>query len=210
MFERVTGTTLLPINTGGNMALCKRVLAAAAAIATGGVLALAPTPASASVSQGYVIGVGAATDDWGDEGPLSASQHSKSYAVGLWQWVLWAEGVKEPNGTQFDMGDIDCRFGSTTTYATKQLQARWHLSRTGLSARTPSAEQTMNWSSLRGGAIDDVTYGGNDGEIGFWRDELGQYNFPVVYEDNEYLTASYANALPRHANTAAERRISLA
>ncbi|MDQ0913493.1 hypothetical protein QFZ22_009565 [Streptomyces canus] len=194
MFERVTGTTLLPINTGGNMALCKRVLAAAAAIATGGVLALAPTPASASVSQGYVIGVGAATDDWGDEGPLSASQHSKSYAVGLWQWVLWAEGVKEPNGTQFDMGDIDCRFGSTTTYATKQLQARWHLSQDGIVGKDTFSRADNELVLFAGGAIDDVTYGGNDGEIGFWRDELGQYNFPVVYEDNEYLTASYANA----------------
>jgi hypothetical protein len=33
MRERVTGMTLLPINTGGNMALRKRVLAAAATIA---------------------------------------------------------------------------------------------------------------------------------------------------------------------------------
>ncbi|WP_406437216.1 hypothetical protein OHB14_59760 [Streptomyces sp. NBC_01613] len=49
---RITRATLRPIITGKTMARSERGLAAAAAMAVGGVLTLAPTPASASVSQG--------------------------------------------------------------------------------------------------------------------------------------------------------------
>ncbi|WP_405876446.1 hypothetical protein [Streptomyces sp. NBC_00005] len=58
---RITRATLRPIITGKTMARSERGLAAAAAMAVGGVLALAPTPASASVPQG----TGPVTNDRG-------------------------------------------------------------------------------------------------------------------------------------------------
>ncbi|MEU6184304.1 peptidoglycan-binding domain-containing protein [Streptomyces coeruleorubidus] len=107
-----------------------------AAISVAGVAActmvLSSTPASANVSQGVIYGGGKITDDWGDEGPLSSSHYSTSHAVGLWQWVLYTEGVKEQDGTPFDQSDIDCAFGPNTTYATKQLQRKWGLAQDGI------------------------------------------------------------------------------
>ncbi|MFI6934934.1 peptidoglycan-binding protein [Streptomyces sp. NPDC050287] len=191
---RTTRATLLPITTRKTMARGKRGLGAAATMAIGGVLALAPTPASASVSQGYVVGAGVVTDDWGDEGPLSASQHSNSYAVGLWQWVLWAEAAPETNGTAFDLGDIDCRFGANTTYATKQLQKRWRLSQDGIVGKATFSRADNELILFEGSGFDTVAYSGSEGDIYFNRDDVGVYTFPVVYKDDEILDASYSAA----------------
>ena len=103
-----------------------RTAIAAATLAIGAGLALAPA-AQANTTQGYIAGGGSVTDDWGDEGLLSSSSHANSNATAVWQWVLWAEGAKESNGTRYDQSDIDCQFGPNTTYATKNLQSTWGL-----------------------------------------------------------------------------------
>lgn len=80
-------------------------------------------PAHASVSQGFIAGAGVVTDDFGDEGTLSQSQHANSYATGLWQAILWADGAIESNGTTYDDVDIDCQFGPNTAAATRNWQS---------------------------------------------------------------------------------------
>ncbi|MFI1565386.1 peptidoglycan-binding protein [Streptomyces sp. NPDC020490] len=104
------------------MALRTKAVSLAVVAAVGGALALTASPASASIAQGYVSGAGDTMNDWGDEGTLSASSHSHSNATALVQQILWAEGVKEQNGTAFDWSDIDGKYGPNTTYAVKQLQ----------------------------------------------------------------------------------------
>ncbi len=81
------------------------------------------TPAQANVSQGFLAGAGTVTDDFGDEGPLSQTQHANSFATGFWQAILWADGAIESNGTAFDEADIDCRFGPNTAAATRNWQS---------------------------------------------------------------------------------------
>ena len=104
----------------------KRTVIAAATLAIGVGLALGPT-AQANTTQGYIAGGGSVTDDWSDEGLLSISSHANSNATAVWQWVLWAEGATEKDGTRYDKADIDCQFGPNTTYATKNLQTTWNL-----------------------------------------------------------------------------------
>ncbi|MFI2711605.1 peptidoglycan-binding protein [Micromonospora sp. NPDC018662] len=93
-----------------------RALVTAMAVVTFGTLAMSAGPASASVSQGYIAGSGTWTDDWGDEGPVSASTRSHSNVVAMWQMILWADGY-------LARSDVDCRFGPATTAATKQWQS---------------------------------------------------------------------------------------
>ncbi|MBQ0905658.1 peptidoglycan-binding protein [Micromonospora sp. U21] len=92
-----------------------RAAAMAMVVATIGTVAISVAPASASVSQGYVAGSGTWTDDWGDEGPISASTRSYSNVVAMWQTILKAEGYLAASG-------VDCRFGPATTAATKRWQ----------------------------------------------------------------------------------------
>ncbi|PWR08119.1 hypothetical protein DKT68_16910 [Micromonospora acroterricola] len=89
---------------------------AMAVVAMLGTLAISAAPASASVSQGYVAGSGTWTDDWGDEGPISASTRRYNNVVAMWQMILWADGYLARSG-------VDCRFGSATTAATKKWQS---------------------------------------------------------------------------------------
>lgn len=113
------------------MSLRTRALALTVVAAVAGGIALGATPASASISQGFVSGTGAVDNDWTDEGTLSSSSHAHSNATALVQEILWAEGVKESNGTSFDWSDVDGKYGPNTTYAVKQLQKHYnsyHLS----------------------------------------------------------------------------------
>jgi peptidoglycan hydrolase-like protein with peptidoglycan-binding domain len=112
----------------------RRIVQTAAATMTllTGSLALAATPAHASVSQGYVGGAGTVTDDWGDEGTLSQTSHANSNATRLWQVVLWADGAIESDGTTFDAADIDCHFGPNTYAATRNWQSRHAVTVDGL------------------------------------------------------------------------------
>ncbi|MFE3766680.1 peptidoglycan-binding protein [Streptomyces sp. NPDC059104] len=95
----------------------KAVAVAAAALALGSVVTTA-TAAQASTTQGYVNGFDDVTDDWGDEGLLSTTQHSNSGAVGIWQAVLYNDGF-------LGRSDVDCKFGPATAAATKKWQAKY-------------------------------------------------------------------------------------
>lgn len=105
-----------------------RVKRAVVASLTGALLAtgLAASPASATVSEGYVAGTGTIRNDWNDEGVLSLTKYSRSKAVGLWQWVLWAEDATIYGNMgsirKFALTDIDCVFGENTAYATEDVQ----------------------------------------------------------------------------------------
>ncbi|MDH6523284.1 hypothetical protein M2163_000211 [Streptomyces sp. SAI-135] len=166
-------------------------LVALAACAALGLTALSTSPASASISQGVVFGSGTITDDWGDEGPLWAGgTYQLSNAVGLWQYVLWAEGATEQNGTAFDYADIDCDFGANTTYATKKLQTRW-----GLGADGAVGSQTFSIADnhLRG-STGEVTYFGRAHAVTFVRSSAGSYRFEnpeAGLGSNLWETATY-------------------
>lgn len=112
----------------------KRTLTVLSAL--GGLLALllslGAMPASASVSSGVVGGENGITDDLGDEGPLSESSHSFSGATYLWQWILYADGANESNGTNFDQSDIDGDFGPNTDTATRSWQRSHGLDDDGI------------------------------------------------------------------------------
>ncbi|MET0423277.1 MAG: peptidoglycan-binding domain-containing protein [Actinoplanes sp.] len=94
-----------------------RKTVAALGIATLGVIGAWASPASASVSQGYIAGSGVLTDDWGDEGPISTTKRAYSGATLVWQHVLQADGFLGSSGD-------DCRFGPNTDSATRAWQ-RW-------------------------------------------------------------------------------------
>jgi hypothetical protein len=79
------------------------------------------SPASASSSQGYVIGSGSVLDDFNDEGNLSTSSHAHSGATLLWQWILYADAVV------LGPGDLDCQFGTKTKQATQAWQREHNL-----------------------------------------------------------------------------------
>src|SRR5215831_7852186 len=80
-------------------------------------------PAHANVSQGFVAGAGAVSDDFNDEGVTDYNSHNTSLATGLWQAILWADGAIESNGTTYDLSDVDCDFGPTTTATTRNWQS---------------------------------------------------------------------------------------
>ncbi|QLQ39942.1 peptidoglycan-binding domain-containing protein [Micromonospora robiginosa] len=109
----------------------RKKLLAAALTTTVGIIGFA-APAHANTSQGFVAGSGAVTDDFGDEGTVSKSSHTRSGATGLWQYILWADGAKESDGSTFDASDIDCDFGPNTEYATKDWQRRYGLGADGV------------------------------------------------------------------------------
>jgi peptidoglycan hydrolase-like protein with peptidoglycan-binding domain len=111
------------------------------------------SPAQASVAQGYIAGAGVLTDDWGDEGTISATTRNHSNAVWLWQVVLIADGYL----TSID--DIDCRFGERTTAAT----IRWQRAR-GLEAD---------------GKVGPNTFGRADNNL-FWYGTEIRYNGSVL------------------------------
>jgi hypothetical protein len=95
-------------------------------------LALGAAAPLATASGPHVVdGTGSAYNDWGDEGTLSVSSHSRSNATRLWQSVLYADGAKwkDANGGlhTFTASDIDGIFGPKTRSATKYWQAQEEL-----------------------------------------------------------------------------------
>ena len=150
------------------------VVALSLAVASG--VVLTGVPASASVSQGYIMGSGKVTDDWGDEGPLSSRHHKISGATRLWQWVLFAEGATEQDGTQFDASDVDNSFGPNTTYATKNLQKRWGLTADGIVGKNTFSR-----------ADDKLFYGHDDAYIGYPGKRV---TLTFLHSNNRYLTES--------------------
>jgi hypothetical protein len=131
-------------------------------------------PANASVAQGYIIGTGTPTDDWNDEGPMSSTQHANSPATGLWQFVLYADGATESNGTAYDLSDIDWDFGPNTTFATKSWQKAHGVPQTGAAdtATLSKADKKLVTvvSSRR-----EVQYNGSAHTVGFLLNTEGSH-----------------------------------
>ncbi|MER7469083.1 peptidoglycan-binding protein [Streptomyces sp. NPDC097981] len=95
----------------------RAVAVAAAALALGSVVTTATT-AQAAPAEGWVDGWDNVTDDWGDEGVLSTTQHANSGATGVWQTILYNDGF-------LNESDIDCKFGPATAEATRKWQAKY-------------------------------------------------------------------------------------
>ncbi|WP_285596653.1 peptidoglycan-binding domain-containing protein [Kineosporia sp. NBRC 101731] len=125
----------------------------------------AASPAQASVSQGYIAGAGVVTDDWGDEGTISASVRSHSNAVFLWQAVLVSDGYLTPS-------DADCWFGSDTTAATKKWQNDHGVDDDG-SVGPLTFGKADDRLTLSGGVV--TFKGENGGTLKFGRQSNGYY-----------------------------------
>ncbi|MER7665814.1 peptidoglycan-binding domain-containing protein [Streptomyces sp. NPDC096193] len=96
--------------------ISRTLIAGAAALAFG--ITLNTSPAAASVSRGYIDENAGAQNDFSDEATLwSGSSYGNSNAVGVIQAILYAEFI-------FDAQDVDCAYGSDTTWGVEQLQKR--------------------------------------------------------------------------------------
>nr|WSZ99519.1 peptidoglycan-binding protein [Streptomyces sp. NBC_00857] len=133
-------------------------------------------PASASVSQGYLVGAGDIKDDFGDEGPLSRTENNHNNVVGMWQGILWADGYLATSGR-------DCRFGPTTEAATKAWQKGHGLDDDGIVGPLTfgKADDDLYWDGS------EIWYDGSVRNIGkMRRDSQGRY-----YEQNSDGTKTY-------------------
>ncbi|MFD7304830.1 peptidoglycan-binding protein [Streptomyces pharetrae] len=180
-----------------------RLATGAVGAVVAGALALSASPASASSSNGFISGGGSFYDDFGDEGTLSTSSHKDTNATCLWQIILYAEGVKESNGTQFDHADIDGRFGSNTAYATKQLQKAWGLTQDGKVGTKTFGSADDKWNpTTRAGELEFRSTGSTDATKYKLRYHGSRYYFDVFrtadgkyrfYHKNVWHYASYKN-----------------
>jgi peptidoglycan hydrolase-like protein with peptidoglycan-binding domain len=180
-----------------------RLATAAVSAAIAGALAVSASPASAAASGGYVSGGGSYYDDFADEGTLSTSSYKDTNATCLWQIILYAEGVKESNGTQFDYADIDGKYGSNTAYATKQLQKAWGLTQDGKVGKKTFGSADDKWnSSTRAGELEfrstgstnatkhKIRYHGSRYYFDIYRTGDGKYRF---FHKDVWHYASYKN-----------------
>ncbi|KUM92754.1 hypothetical protein AQI88_29795 [Streptomyces cellostaticus] len=180
-----------------------RLATAAVSAAVAGALAVSASPASASASGGYVSGGGSFYDDFADEGTLSTTSYKDTNATCLWQIMLYAEGVKESDGTQFDWDDINGKFSSNTAYATKQLQKAWGLTQDGKVGKTTFGAADDKWNPTTGageleyrstGTTDatkyKLRYHGSRYYFDIFRTASGKYRF---YHKNVWHYASYKN-----------------
>jgi peptidoglycan hydrolase-like protein with peptidoglycan-binding domain len=168
-----------------------RLVRVLTAVATIGVL-FSAAPADATTAQGVVYGEGTVTDDWGDEGPLSRTRHAYSGATGLWQYVLWADGAIESNGTTYDLADVDCNFGPNTEYATKNWQSGRGLVADGI-VGPATLGRADNKLTVSGSA---VTYWGDQRVIQIaWRGQItgtGWYDVVVPSGQGASFQATYS------------------
>jgi peptidoglycan hydrolase-like protein with peptidoglycan-binding domain len=96
--------------------ISRTIIASAAALAFS--ISLNTSPAAASVSKGYIDENAGAQNDFSDEATLwSGSSYWNSNSVGVIQSILYAEDITSHL-------DVDCAFGSTTTWGVEQLQKR--------------------------------------------------------------------------------------
>lgn len=169
-----------------------RLATAAVGAAASGALILGVSPASATAAQGFMTGSGTQGNDWGGEGTVSATKYAKTNVSCLWQRILWAEGATEKNGTKFDSGDVDGIFGSNTTFATKNLQKRWKLTRDGMVGPKTfdKADNKLKFDSGSTGPKKTLylRYDGAAYDFRVRRAPNGQYAF---YEDGAWRLATY-------------------
>ncbi|MEV5848804.1 peptidoglycan-binding protein [Streptomyces sp. NPDC048179] len=170
----------------------RKVLAAAMAAAalTAGAASVAPT-ATASVSQGYVIGGGwgdSVKDDFGDEGPVDHDSHRNSLATALWQQILWADGYLAASG-------VDCEFGPNTTAATKNWQTALgaHSDEGSLDPDGSAGPKTLGtadqWLTDLGNSR-DIRYTGTGGRTVTFHRVNGIYQ---IYLNGAWRNASYTS-----------------
>ncbi|MFB6807071.1 peptidoglycan-binding protein [Streptomyces sp. NPDC056387] len=161
--------------------------AVAAAVLAFGSVVTTTTAAQASTVQGYVNGFGAVGDDWSDEGVVSMSQHANSGATGLWQSVLYADGLLSAT-------DIDCKFGPKTDAATRTWQAR-NLGASQADGAVGNKTFGAASSRLHYGGVnvntDSVSYTGTAHQVIYARDlKTGQYFGITPYVT---VSSSYSN-----------------
>ncbi|MBX9397160.1 peptidoglycan-binding protein [Streptomyces sp. TRM72054] len=96
--------------------ISRTIIAGAAALAFS--ITLNTSPAAASVSRGYIDENAGAQNDFSDEATLwSGSSYRNSNSVGVVQAILYAEYI-------INAVDVDCFYGSTTTWGVKELQKK--------------------------------------------------------------------------------------
>ncbi|MCQ4205914.1 peptidoglycan-binding domain-containing protein [Streptomyces longispororuber] len=181
----------------------RRAAGVIAALAAGA-LAISAPAASASAAGGFISGGGSVYDDFGDEGTISTtSAYRNSNVACLWQQILWAEGVKESNGTAFDKSDADGRFGANSAYATKQLQKRWGLTADGVVGKgtfgkvdTKRQQIGGEWTGRLLHVGTDTSdpdeyyklrYYGKSETLTFYRDDTGRYRFHTGQNSFAYV-----------------------
>ncbi|MFC4145811.1 peptidoglycan-binding domain-containing protein [Micromonospora mangrovi] len=142
------------------------------------------TPAVASASAGYISGVDAVTDDWGDEGTLSTTSYANSAAVGLWQQVLVADGLMSNL-------DVDCSFGPKTLAATKTWQSRNNLDADGKVGPATFGKADNRLTDKGNGY---VYYNGSNGVSAFKRAN-GRYS-TLFYNSYDTWSVVYYNSKP--------------
>ncbi|MCT2279363.1 peptidoglycan-binding protein [Micromonospora chalcea] len=140
--------------------------------------------ASASASAGYISGVDAVTDDWGDEGTLSTTSYANSGAVGLWQKVLVADGL-------MSTVDVDCSFGPKTLAATKTWQSRNGLTADGKVGPATFGKADNRLTDQGNGY---VYYNGSNGVAAFKRAN-GRYS-ALFYNSNDTWSVVYYSSKP--------------
>ncbi|MFG3182126.1 peptidoglycan-binding domain-containing protein [Streptomyces nigra] len=96
--------------------ISRTIIASAAALAFS--ITLNTSPAAASVGRGYIDANAGAQNDFSDEATLwSGSSYQNSNSVGVIQAILYAEFI-------IDAQDVDCVYGSVTTWGVKELQKK--------------------------------------------------------------------------------------
>ncbi|MEU6140080.1 peptidoglycan-binding domain-containing protein [Streptomyces sp. NPDC047081] len=173
----------------------RRTIAVALVVAAlgAGAVTLAE-PAAAGVSQGYIAGTGNASDDFKDEGTLSSTSHAKSNATALVQVLLWADGAKEKDGTNFDYADIDGKYGPNTTAAVKSWQKKLnselgsHLTVDGKAG--PKTLDVAGEAALWNSSSTTVTYNGWKHQVVFKR--TGGKYYLKVNSSHGWKLASYS------------------
>ncbi|WP_129838320.1 peptidoglycan-binding protein [Streptomyces sp. RFCAC02] len=143
-----------------------------------------PSTAQASVAQGYVVGAGVITDDFGDEGPLSTSQNSYNNVVGMWQGILWADGYLESS-------DRDCMFGPVTHAATVAWQEDHGLDGDGIVGPKTfgTADDFLFWDG------NEIKYDGAERNLsGMYRDSQGRYYGDGVQGQIVYVSYTATDA----------------
>lgn len=163
------------------------VVLVVAALAT---MLVVPAVAQATHAEGFISGFDDPTNDWGDEGTMSSSNHRQSIATGLWQAVLYADGYLSVSG-------VDCDFGPNTTAATRSWQRDHGVGIDGsVGPQTLGRADNQLWISANPGGTATITYDGAARDITFIRNSASDGVFPGGYrvpyvEDSWQYVAQY-------------------